>query len=143
MAIAKYGQIILSCSLILLILLPACSPETSEKTCGGTVCDDPENAQNCPKDCGAGTGEGSRDGNSSQALLPPDSDTSTDGVYAQVFFDVAVQRKDGEGTCGVFPCGVDTIFGGDNSCRGMKYCCTYVLRANAFQHLNINQQEMW
>ena len=65
----------------------------------------------------------------------------TDEVYAQVFFNVAVQRKGGEGACGEFPYGVDNIFGGDNSCQGPKYWYTYVLRATAFQNLNINQKD--
>ena len=32
--------------------LPATQPPVSEKRCGDGVCDGPENAQNCPSDCG-------------------------------------------------------------------------------------------
>jgi hypothetical protein len=110
----------------------------SENRCGDGVCDGPETIQNCSSDCESSqsapvdsVGNGER---------TPKTESANDVEYAQVYFDVTVQRKDGEGTCGTFPYGVDNIFGGDNSCQGAKYWYTYVFRITALQNLDIIEQ---
>jgi hypothetical protein len=110
----------------------------SENRCGDGVCDGPENSQNCSQDCVSSQAEPVQSPGKDET--PPEPESVQDVEYAQIYFDVSVQRKDGEGTCGSFPYGVDNIFGGDNSCQGAKYWYMYVFRITALQNLDIIKQ---
>jgi len=82
------------------------SPEpASEKRCGDSVCDGPENAQNCPHDCAAvsvpadGESGGEAQTAEDSTSLPADSELT----YGYVYSVVTLDRKAGSGDCGVDP----------------------------------------
>ncbi len=140
---------------VFILFLSACSlldagkesEIVSEQRCGDGVCDGPENADNCPKDCTIHSGTGSETANAQNGSDNTDdqkSITSDEGpmndIFGEVYADISVTREDGVGDCGVEPWGVDHIDGGDFTCPPPKYWYGYQLEATAQQQVNLIPQ---
>jgi hypothetical protein len=152
MALIVMVVVTLACSLT--SSSPSPTPQ-SEKRCGDSICDGPENAQNCPADC---TGAGpemppaAQAGEKEEAAAPTSAPTQagepapagSSNMIAEIFLEGTVSRDDGEGTCGTAPWGVDHVAGGDYSCPPPKYWFGYQYEITAQQQVNLAPQgEGW
>jgi len=76
----------------------------SEKRCGDTICDGPENTLNCPQDCPAISS--SSEGSSTDTETPtdqPDLPAGEKVAYGYVYSTITLDRTAGTGDCGVAP----------------------------------------
>jgi hypothetical protein len=88
------------------------SATVSEQRCGDSVCDGPENAQNCPEDCAdvpdpRGDDSDDKDDDDGTTPVVPKKDEDGEVIVGYVYAHVTLDRTPGEGDCGVSPWGDD------------------------------------